>query len=61
MEVTGVQAGMDEHELIIKAGRGDAYAFEQLMSAHESKMPTSVPKKPRMATIIVSVKAPPPQ
>ena len=38
MEVTGVQAGMDEHELIIKAGRGDAYAFEQLMSAHESKM-----------------------
>ena len=38
MEVTGVQTGMDERELIIRAGRGDAYAFEQLMAAHESKM-----------------------
>jgi len=33
-----VQAGMDERELIRKAGRGDAYAFEQLMTVHESKM-----------------------
>ena len=38
MEVTGVQRGLDEHELIQKAGRGDAYAFEQLMAAHENKM-----------------------
>ena len=38
MEVTGVQRGLDEHELIKKAGRGDAYAFEQLMAAHENKM-----------------------
>ena len=30
MEVTGVQAGYDENELIKRAGRGDAYAFEQL-------------------------------
>ena len=33
-----MQAGMDERGLIEKAGRGDAYAFEQLMAAHESKM-----------------------
>lgn len=33
-----MQAGLDENELIKKAGRGDAYAFEQLMAAHESKM-----------------------
>ena len=33
-----MQAGMDERELIRKAGRGDAYAFEQLMTVHESKM-----------------------
>jgi len=33
-----VQMGMNEHELIKRAGRGDAYAFEQLMAAHESKM-----------------------
>jgi len=38
MEVTGVQAGPDEKELIQRAGRGDAYAFEQLMTAHESRM-----------------------
>ena len=38
MEVTGVQTGMDERELIIRAGRGDAYAFEQLMAAHENRM-----------------------
>ena len=33
-----MQTGMDERELIIRAGRGDAYAFEQLMAAHENKM-----------------------
>lgn len=33
-----MQAGYDEHELIQRAGRGDAYAFEQLMTAQESKM-----------------------
>ena len=33
-----MQMGMNEHELISRAGRGDAYAFEQLMAAHESKM-----------------------
>lgn len=33
-----MQAGIDERELIEKAGRGDAYAFEQLISAHENKM-----------------------
>ena len=33
-----MQTGIDERELIEKAGRGDAYAFEQLMAAHESKM-----------------------
>ena len=33
-----MQRGLDEHELIQKAGRGDAYAFEQLMAAHENKM-----------------------
>ena len=38
MEVTGVQTGLDERELIRRAGRGDAYAFEQLMAAHENKM-----------------------
>ena len=38
MEVTGVQTGFDERELIQRAGRGDAYAFEQLMAAHENKM-----------------------
>ena len=38
LEVTGVQEIMDERELIQKAGSGDAYAFEQLMTAHEGKM-----------------------
>lgn len=38
MEVTGVQTGYDENELIRRAGRGDAYAFEQLMTAQESRM-----------------------
>ncbi len=38
MEVTGVQTGYDENELIKRAGRGDAYAFEQLMTAQESRM-----------------------
>lgn len=38
MEVNAVQAELDERELIRKAGDGDAYAFEQLMTAHESKM-----------------------
>lgn len=33
-----MQTGMDERELIHRAGRGDAYAFEQLMAAHENKM-----------------------
>ena len=33
-----MQAGLDEHDLIQRAGRGDAYAFEQLMAAHENKM-----------------------
>ncbi len=33
-----MQTGYDERELIQKAGRGDAYAFEQLMAAHESRM-----------------------
>lgn len=33
-----MQTGLDEHELIRRAGRGDAYAFEQLMTAHENRM-----------------------
>ena len=33
-----MQMGMDERELIVRAGRGDAYAFEQLMTAQESRM-----------------------
>ena len=33
-----MQTGHDENELIKRAGRGDAYAFEQLMCAHERKM-----------------------
>lgn len=33
-----MQTGYDERELIQRAGRGDAYAFEQLMAAHEGRM-----------------------
>ncbi len=33
-----MQTGWDERELIDRAGRGDSYAFEVLMSAHEHKM-----------------------
>ncbi len=33
-----MQAALDERDLIRKAGKGDAYAFEQLMAAHEGRM-----------------------
>ena len=38
-----MQTGIDERELIEKAGRGDAYAFEQLMAAVELYLPEMKP------------------